>query len=77
MKTVKHRRAWLQTGNPDCLSYVSWNVGKYDVSVTLADCYKAVTIYVHNKKDIKKIDKLIKELTDFRDCIEENKDEAF
>jgi len=72
MKTKKvHKRVWLQPGDPDTMSYVAYTFGKYDHNVTIADCHRSITIGFYNAKSVKKLDKLIATLTEFRELLGE------
>ena len=68
-KTI-HRRRWLKPGDSEAMSYVAYTINSYDTSVKIADCYKQVSIGVYNKRDLRKIDVLIEELTKFRELAE-------
>jgi hypothetical protein len=66
MKTI-HKRRWLAPRDPDAQSYITWTRykgGSFDIHI--ADCYKQCTLSFYRKKDVKKLDILIKELQECR-----------
>jgi hypothetical protein len=53
------KRKWLSPSNPDALSYVAYDSDEGYMNIKIADCYRAITLSLNDRKDRKKIDRLI------------------
>lgn len=61
-----HRRIWLDSCNPDSLSFASYEIQRDWGNINLADCNRRISYYFESKRDIKKLDRLIAFLEEAR-----------
>lgn len=63
----QHKRIWLSPSDPDTQAWAAWEIGSYstegDMDIKIADCHRSITLGVYNKRDERKIQKLIDFLT--------------
>jgi hypothetical protein len=64
----QHKRIWLDPSNPDSQAWASWKICSYhdegEMDIQIADCYRSISLTLYNKRDERKIRKLIKFLED-------------
>ncbi len=79
-KKRKHRqkRMWLAPTDPDSKAWVAWNISSYsedgEMDIQIADCFRNITLCLYNKRDERKIRKLIKFLQDAVDIHVQERD---
>jgi len=63
----QHKRIWLAPTDPDSQAYAAWQIASYskdgEMDLTIADCHRSIHLALYNKKDERKIQKLIDFLT--------------
>jgi hypothetical protein len=62
-KKHEHKRMWLAPNNPDSMAHVAYQIASYSVEgemeITIADCFRNISLTLNSKKDQRKIQKLI------------------
>ncbi len=63
----EHKRMWLAPNDEDSQAWVAYTISKYDIKqgtgdmdISIADCFRHISLTLHGKKDQRKIEKLIK-----------------
>jgi hypothetical protein len=62
-RKATHRRIWLAPGDPDSLSAASYTISEYEtdgeMEITITDCYRKISLSLRDRRDLRKINKLI------------------
>ncbi len=64
----QHKRMWLAPNDPDSQAWASWKIPSYnsegEMDIQIGDCFRSINLGLYNKRDERKIRKLIKFLED-------------
>ena len=59
----EHKRMWLAPNDPDSMAWVQYHMPNYsqegEMDIEIADCFRHISLTLNNKKDQRKIEKLI------------------
>ncbi len=79
-KKHQHKRIWLAPSDPDSQAWAAWQIAGYsregEMDITLADCHRSISLGLYNRKDERKIQKLIDFLQAALDKSKEERDNA-
>ncbi len=74
----QHKRIWLAPSDPDSQAWASWQIASYssegEMDIQIADCNRHIGLGLYDKKDQRKIERLIKFLQDAIDVHVEARD---
>jgi hypothetical protein len=59
---------WLAPADPDSQAWAAWKIASYEreggMDIQIGDCFRSISLGLYNKKDERKIRRLIKFLED-------------